>query len=163
MPSFLWSYSPLDQSCYSSSDQWCRGFCPAAYQMKADHRLVTSSPFYKPHPFLNEGMGCYNDNLLNFPEIPHLVASLLHLLNLINIWLTSEPPQDNTSHYSSPYSKLCQTEAPSVQLPQCLCMNISWKLFCFLSGCDHLVEPVVCIYVCMCTQILIHRVWLYLT
>lgn len=49
--------SPLDQRPGLSSDQGCRGFSPAAYQVNVNH-IVTSSPFYKPHPFLSKGMGC---------------------------------------------------------------------------------------------------------
>lgn len=116
----LWAHSPLHQRPVPSHGHHCRGFLPAACQVNVDH-IVTSSPLYKPHPLLSRGMACQQDNFLNFlSRNIHLIASLLHQLNVISIWLTTEPHQENSFHYSFPCSMLCQTEAPSVQLFQYL-------------------------------------------
>lgn len=122
---------------------------------------VTFSPFYKPHPFLSEGMDARKINSWTFfPEIYCIIDRLLNLLNIRNIWQTTEPHQENLFSYS----KLCQTEAPSVQFPQRLYMNFSWELFevCLLSGYDHLDKPIARIPVCVCMQVHTYRFGLYL-
>lgn len=150
---------PLDQGCVLPSDLGHGGFSPVAYQGNVNHK-VTFSPFYKPHPFLSKGVDARKINLWTFfAEIYCLIANLVNLLNIRNIWLTTERHQENLFSYS----KLCQTEAPSVQFPQCLYINFSWKLFevCFLSGYDHLEKPITWIPVCMCMQVHTYRFGLH--